>query len=108
MKLCSLSKLLSKMLLKPILPAILQFVISAFIHGILATNNKKSVLCLKLCPERCSGPSKLRYLHYSYRMMVIKGALSGLGQFVATESEEKCFFVPPKSSFRSQDIYLFF
>ena len=37
----------------------------------------------------------------------LKGALSGLRQFLATESplnDEKCFLFHLKSSFRSQDI----
>ena len=40
--------------------------------------------------------------------MFIKGALSGLRQFLATESsfknDEKCFLFHLRSSFRSQDI----
>ena len=40
-----------------------------------------------------------------------KGALSGLRQFLATESlfknDEKCFLFHLKSSFRSQDIEVF-
>ena len=42
----------------------------------------------------------------------LKGAISGLRQFSAVEShlnenDEKCFLFPVKSSFHSQDIYVF-
>ena len=39
--------------------------------------------------------------------MFLKGTLSGLRQYLATESPLKCFLFHLKSSFRSQDIYDF-
>ena len=62
------------------------------------------------CCRSIATPFPPPFLYSNRLTSLLKGALSGLRQFLATESSlkmMKCFLFSLKSSLRSDDIYVF-